>query len=150
LHGAAPGARAPRDRATRHDSRGDGAVAGRGNRSEAGSLLRRAAHRREHCGTQVAGGCTAAVLRTGAPGADPSGRDRTHGRSEAVTETPVTAEDEVVQLCRDLIRIDTPNPTQVERPAAEYVAENLSEVGLEPVVVESAPGRASVFARVSG
>lgn len=67
-----------------------------------------------------------------------------------MTGKTVTAEDEVVGLCQDLIRIDTSNPTEVERPAAEYVAGKLSEVGLEPVVVESAPGRASVFARITG
>ena len=61
-----------------------------------------------------------------------------------------SAEDEVVDLCRDLIRFDTSNPTQVERPAAEYVAEKLAEVGLEPTVVESEPGRTSVVARMEG
>jgi acetylornithine deacetylase/succinyl-diaminopimelate desuccinylase-like protein len=58
---------------------------------------------------------------------------------------------EVVELCRDLIRIDTTNPGDDsgpgERKAAEYVAEQLSAVGLRPEVYESAPGRASVFAR---
>ncbi|GAA1033363.1 MULTISPECIES: M20/M25/M40 family metallo-hydrolase [Amycolatopsis] len=61
-----------------------------------------------------------------------------------------SAQDEVVDLCRDLIRIDTSNPGASERPAAEYVAEKLAEAGLEPTLVESAPGRASVFARLSG
>jgi acetylornithine deacetylase/succinyl-diaminopimelate desuccinylase-like protein len=63
--------------------------------------------------------------------------------------------DEVVDLCRDLIRIDTTNTgdnaTSVgERAAAEYVAEKLAEVGLAPQLVESVPGRASVVARVPG
>jgi acetylornithine deacetylase/succinyl-diaminopimelate desuccinylase-like protein len=61
-----------------------------------------------------------------------------------------TAEDEVVDLCRDLIRIDTSNPIKPERPAAEYVAAKLAEVGLEPTIVESEPGRASVIARIAG
>jgi acetylornithine deacetylase/succinyl-diaminopimelate desuccinylase-like protein len=65
-----------------------------------------------------------------------------------------TAEDEVVELCRDLIRMDTSNygdhSGPGERVAAEYVAEKLAEVGLEPRVVESHPGRASVVARVEG
>ncbi len=61
-----------------------------------------------------------------------------------------TAEDEVVDLCRDLIRIDTSNPIKPERPAAEYVAEKLAEVGLEPKIVESEKGRASVVARMQG
>jgi acetylornithine deacetylase/succinyl-diaminopimelate desuccinylase-like protein len=63
--------------------------------------------------------------------------------------------DEVVDVCRDLIRIDTTNTgdtaTSVgERAAAEYVAEKLAEVGLAPQLRESAPGRASVVARVPG
>jgi acetylornithine deacetylase/succinyl-diaminopimelate desuccinylase-like protein len=75
-----------------------------------------------------------------------------------VTENPasasVTASDEVVTICRDLIRIDTTNPGDHsgpgERRAAEHVAALLSEVGLEPVVLESHPGRASVVARIAG
>jgi acetylornithine deacetylase/succinyl-diaminopimelate desuccinylase-like protein len=64
---------------------------------------------------------------------------------------PMTsAEDEVVELCRDLIRIDTANPVRPERPAAEWVADKLAEVGLEPRIYESEPGRASVVARVDG
>jgi acetylornithine deacetylase/succinyl-diaminopimelate desuccinylase-like protein len=63
--------------------------------------------------------------------------------------------DEVVDLCRDLIRIDTTNTgdpatSAGERAAAEYVAEKLAEVGLAPHLRESAPGRASVVARVPG
>jgi len=61
-----------------------------------------------------------------------------------------TAEDEVVTLCRDLIRIDTSNPTRPERPAAEYVAAALADVGIEPAILESERGRASVVARIPG
>lgn len=60
------------------------------------------------------------------------------------------AEDEVVELCSDLIRIDTSNPTSTERAAAEYVAAKLDEVGISPTLLESEPGRASVVARVEG
>jgi acetylornithine deacetylase/succinyl-diaminopimelate desuccinylase-like protein len=63
---------------------------------------------------------------------------------------PLSAQDEVVDLCRDLIRIDSSNPTSNERKAAEYVAEKLAEVGLEPQIFESEPGRASVVARMAG
>jgi len=62
----------------------------------------------------------------------------------------LSAEDEVVDLCRDLIRIDTSNPIKPERPAAEYVAEKLTDVGLNPQLFESEPGRASVIARIEG
>ncbi|WP_255952808.1 M20/M25/M40 family metallo-hydrolase [Streptomyces odontomachi] len=65
-----------------------------------------------------------------------------------------SGEDEVVDLCRDLIRIDTSNygdnSGPGEREAAEYVAEKLAEVGLEPKIFESQPGRASTVARIEG
>ena len=72
-----------------------------------------------------------------------------------MTESTVrTAEDEVTDLCRELIRIDTTNPGDHsgpgERVAAEYVAGLLSEVGLGPTVVESHPKRTSVVARIEG
>jgi acetylornithine deacetylase/succinyl-diaminopimelate desuccinylase-like protein len=57
---------------------------------------------------------------------------------------------EAVGLLTDLIRIDTSNPVAPERPAAEYVAERLTEAGLEPRIFESEPGRASVVARFEG
>src|SRR5581483_6983365 len=60
------------------------------------------------------------------------------------------ATDEVVELCRDLIRIDSTNPTSNERAAAEWVAERLTDAGLQPTVLESAPGRASTVARWAG
>ncbi|SBT41749.1 M20/M25/M40 family metallo-hydrolase [Micromonospora narathiwatensis] len=63
--------------------------------------------------------------------------------------------DEVVDLCRDLLRIDTTNTgdndTSVgERRAAEYVAAKLAEVGVDAEIHESAPGRANVVARIAG
>ena len=65
-----------------------------------------------------------------------------------------TAQDEVAALCSDLIRIDTTNPGDHsgpgERTAAQRVAALLAEAGLEPAVLESHPGRASVVARISG
>jgi acetylornithine deacetylase/succinyl-diaminopimelate desuccinylase-like protein len=64
------------------------------------------------------------------------------------------AEDEVVRLCQELIRIDTSNPGDHsgpgERVAAEYVAGLLEEVGLRPEIYESHPGRASLVVRVEG
>ncbi|MGP3974594.1 M20/M25/M40 family metallo-hydrolase [Streptomyces sp. 8N114] len=69
-------------------------------------------------------------------------------------DSAATAESEVVDLCRELIRIDTSNYGNNEGPgeraAAEYVAEKLAEVGLEPQIIESRPGRASTVARITG
>jgi acetylornithine deacetylase/succinyl-diaminopimelate desuccinylase-like protein len=61
-----------------------------------------------------------------------------------------SAQDEVVGLCSELIRIDTSNPTSNERAAAEWVTGKLDEVGIESRLYESEPGRASVVARVEG
>jgi acetylornithine deacetylase/succinyl-diaminopimelate desuccinylase-like protein len=66
---------------------------------------------------------------------------------------PASAEEEAVVFASDLIRIDTTNRgggDGRERPAAEYVAERLAEAGLAPTVLESAPGRANVVARLEG
>ncbi len=66
------------------------------------------------------------------------------------------AQDEVVSLASELIRIDTTNtgdPDTVvgERAAAEWVAEKLGEVGYETTYVESgAKGRGNVIARLAG
>lgn len=58
---------------------------------------------------------------------------------------------EVVEICRDLVRIDTTNygdgSGPGERKAAEYVATQLAEVGIDSLIIESAPGRASVVAQ---
>jgi acetylornithine deacetylase/succinyl-diaminopimelate desuccinylase-like protein len=74
--------------------------------------------------------------------------------SENPAAAAVTAQDEVAGLCSDLIRIDTTNPGDNsgpgERAAAEHVAALLSEVGLEPTILESHPGRASVVTRIAG
>ncbi|WDZ82568.1 M20/M25/M40 family metallo-hydrolase [Micromonospora cathayae] len=74
--------------------------------------------------------------------------------TDAVSAVPDPT-DEVVELCRDLLRIDTTNTgdnaTSVgERLAAEYVAEKLAEVGVESTLLESAPGRANLVARIPG
>ncbi len=68
----------------------------------------------------------------------------------------VTAPDEVLDLAQQLIRIDTTNTGEsgseiVERPAAEWIAEKLTDVGLDPTYVESgAPGRGNVIVRLPG
>ncbi len=61
---------------------------------------------------------------------------------------------EVGRICRDLLRIDSSNygdgSGPGERKVAEYVAGVLDGIGLPAQIVESAPGRASVVARMSG
>jgi acetylornithine deacetylase/succinyl-diaminopimelate desuccinylase-like protein len=60
-------------------------------------------------------------------------------------------ESETLDICRDLIRIDTSNygddSGPGERKAAEYVAASLAEVGIESEIFESETGRASLVAQ---
>jgi acetylornithine deacetylase/succinyl-diaminopimelate desuccinylase-like protein len=58
------------------------------------------------------------------------------------------AGDEAVALLQDLLRIDTSNPPGNERPAAELLAQTLRADGIEPVLLESAPGRTNLVARL--
>lgn len=63
-------------------------------------------------------------------------------------------ENDVIEFCRDLIRIDTSNwgdgKSKGERDAADYCAGILTRAGLEPEIYESLPGRANVVARIKG
>src|SRR3954454_22824626 len=73
--------------------------------------------------------------------------------SNTIRDRARTGQDEVVDLCRDLLRIPSVNRGPGdgdERQAAEYVAEKLEEVGLETTIVESEKNRTSVIARVEG
>jgi acetylornithine deacetylase/succinyl-diaminopimelate desuccinylase-like protein len=75
----------------------------------------------------------------------------TEQHSQSTPDDPAA---EVVELCRELIRIDTSNYGDAdgpgERKAAEYVASLLDEVGIEPRLFESEPGRTSVVANWGG
>ncbi|PZS35600.1 MAG: hypothetical protein DLM58_03450 [Pseudonocardiales bacterium] len=71
-------------------------------------------------------------------------------QSHSSVTAEVTAQDEVVDLLGELIRINTANPTHPERPAAEWVAAKLDEVGISSRIIEAAPGRASTIARIEG
>ncbi len=68
--------------------------------------------------------------------------------------SPASAADEVVELCSQLIQIDTSNygdgSGPGERAAAAYAAAKLAEVGIESEIIESERGRASVVARITG
>ncbi|WP_026876201.1 M20/M25/M40 family metallo-hydrolase [Jiangella gansuensis] len=74
--------------------------------------------------------------------------------TDASTPAAGSPDAEVVDLCRDLLRIDTSNfgddSGPGERKAAEYVAEKLTDVGLETTVFEAAPGRTTVVTRIEG
>src|SRR5690625_771558 len=70
------------------------------------------------------------------------------------SEPALQPEEEVVDICRRLITIDTTNygdnSGPGEREAAEYIRDLLTEVGYEPQLIDSDPGRTSVFLRIPG
>jgi acetylornithine deacetylase/succinyl-diaminopimelate desuccinylase-like protein len=57
---------------------------------------------------------------------------------------------EAVRHLKALLAFDTSNPPGNERPAAEYLAHVLAREGIESRIVEGAPGRASLVARLRG
>ncbi|MBD8659616.1 M20/M25/M40 family metallo-hydrolase [Frigoribacterium sp. CFBP 8754] len=75
-------------------------------------------------------------------------------QSEPATTDREVELDETATIARDLIRFDTSNygggRSNGEADAAEYVADALRALDLEPLVFESEPGRVSVLARVEG
>src|SRR6476469_90914 len=66
------------------------------------------------------------------------------------------AESEVVQLCSELIRIDSVNtgdPDTIgdgETRAARYIQAKLQDVGYETTYLEAVPGRGNVICRLAG
>jgi len=59
-------------------------------------------------------------------------------------------EKEVVQLCRDLLKIKSVNPPGDELAAAEYIFGVMAKAGLEAELVKHSPTRASVLVRLRG
>ena len=60
------------------------------------------------------------------------------------------AAQEVVRHLQDLLRLDTTNPPGNEIIAAEHIDRVLRAEGIEPIVVEPAPGRGNVIVRLKG
>jgi acetylornithine deacetylase/succinyl-diaminopimelate desuccinylase-like protein len=58
--------------------------------------------------------------------------------------------DEAVQLLQELIRIDTTNPPGNERAAALHLQKLLESDGIETRILDVAPGRANLYARIKG
>jgi len=59
-------------------------------------------------------------------------------------------ERETLANLRELIKLDTTNPPGNERIATDFIAATLGGCGIEATVIESAPARASLIARVAG
>jgi acetylornithine deacetylase/succinyl-diaminopimelate desuccinylase-like protein len=64
--------------------------------------------------------------------------------------TEARLRDEVVELTRALIRVDTSNLPGNETPAAELLADYLQGAGVEPELVGPDPARLNLVARVPG
>ena len=71
-------------------------------------------------------------------------------RNETATKRTSQLALDAQEICQALLRIDTTNPPGNERPAAEYLESLLREVGYDPVMLESAPGRANLVCRRTG
>lgn len=79
--------------------------------------------------------------------------EQEHAEQEHQEHIDARALAEAVVFTSELIGIDTTNHGQgegAERPAAEYVAALLAEAGIEPALLEQAPGRTNVVARIPG
>src|ERR1700709_1811952 len=72
------------------------------------------------------------------------------------TAQHIRAQDEVVQLCSELIRfesVNTGDPDTIgdgEAQAARYIQAKLEEVGYETIYIEAVPGRGNVICRLEG
>lgn len=57
---------------------------------------------------------------------------------------------QVIDVLRDLVRIDTSNPPGNETACARYLADLLRPAGIDVRVIEAAPGRGNLVARLRG
>ena len=57
---------------------------------------------------------------------------------------------QVIDVLRDLVRIDTTNPPGNETECARYLEKLLAPAGIETRIVESEPGRGNLIARLRG
>lgn len=60
------------------------------------------------------------------------------------------AGDEAVKLLSDYIKVDTVVPPGNERKGAEFLAAVLKKEGIESQILDTAPGRACIYARLKG
>ena len=76
-------------------------------------------------------------------------RSRTEINSHLWIPKPAAITPEVA-LLQQYVRIDTSNPPGNELPGARFLAGILEKDGIRAEIIESAPGRASVYARIAG
>lgn len=88
------------------------------------------------------GGCAKTPTR------DLSSPDRARGWHDAVDWTK--AGDEAIGVLRGYLRVDTTNPPGHETRGAEYLASVLAKDGIASEILEHAPGRGNLIARLDG
>ncbi|HEU0035500.1 MAG TPA: M20/M25/M40 family metallo-hydrolase [Kofleriaceae bacterium] len=66
------------------------------------------------------------------------------------TSSYPTLADDAKRLCQALLRLDTTNPPGNERLCAELLAQELTEVGYRPDLLEAQPGRTNLVVRHRG
>lgn len=71
-------------------------------------------------------------------------------RAPATEINWTNAQAEAVELLQELIRFDTTNPPGNERTIAVYLQKLLEADGIETKVLDVAPGRANLYARIKG
>lgn len=70
-----------------------------------------------------------------------------HETTYVPKQTKITPE---VEWLRDYVRIDTSNPPGNELPAAQWLQKILAANGVKAEIIESAPRRANLYARIKG
>jgi acetylornithine deacetylase/succinyl-diaminopimelate desuccinylase-like protein len=78
---------------------------------------------------------------------DRDAQELAHENAYVPKQTKMTPE---LDLLRHYVGIDTSNPPGNELPAAQWLAQILESNGVHAEIIESAPRRASVYARVKG
>ena len=104
-------------------------------------------HRRQR---QIAGAVVLAAIIAAAAALIFSYRDAeelAHENAYVPKQTKMTPE---LDLLRHYVGIDTSNPPGNELPAAQWLAQILASNGVHAEIIESAPRRASVYARIKG
>ena len=71
----------------------------------------------------------------------------TTDRRYIAEKVPITDE---TRLLQELLQIDTTNPPGNERPAIDAIAAYLKQRGVASEIIETAPHRAALFARING
>lgn len=72
------------------------------------------------------------------------------GRVNAAEVDYKAAGEEATKVLADYLKIDTTVPPGNEKKGAEYLASVLKKDGIESEIIETAPGRACVYARLKG